>query len=177
MSIFDHRFGPIWADRAIPMTDFFIFLNKNQFMRKLNILAIFLAILAATACHSTKYTPENFPKKQLQFGNGGGFTGQVRTLVLLENGQLFLKDAGATAFSEVSKIKKKKAKAFYRATEELDLAKMAFNHPGNMYQYIELKKDSSSARIVWGDENFQSDQKVKDLYIALSDLLKTEIKR
>ena len=146
-------------------------------MRHLYSLTFLMALLAATACKSTKYTPENFPQKQLLFGTGGGFTGQTRTLVLLENGQVFLKEMGATAFSELPKVKKKEAKSFYEAADDLQLGTLNFNHPGNLYQFVELQKDGGAVRATWGDDKFPVDQKVKDLFIALNGLVKIETKR
>ncbi len=146
-------------------------------MRQLNTLIFLAALSALISCRSTKYTPENFPKEQLHFGSGGGFTGQTTTVVLLKNGQIFQQNLTGGAFSELPKIKKKEAKAFHTAANDLDLGAMKFNHPGNIYQFLELKKDSSAARAVWGDENFPPNQKVKDLFIALNGLVKPEIKR
>ncbi|MEO6758357.1 MAG: hypothetical protein ABIO24_02805, partial [Saprospiraceae bacterium] len=59
----------------------------------MKILLISITLLATAAlflfCKQPKYSAGNFPEKQLRWGSGGGFTGQVNSYVLLENGQLF----------------------------------------------------------------------------------------
>ncbi len=143
-------------------------------MTRIYLLALF-AMLAA--CRHTKYTADKLPADQLLFGTGGGFTGKAQTNLLLENGQIFRQDYMETKFSEMPSVKKKLAHQFFEAAEDLKLGDMKFDHPGNLYNFIELTDDGKTARIVWGDEGFPVNQKVKDLYIALSDLVKTPSKR
>ena len=146
-------------------------------MRQFNTLLFLAAIFVAAACHSTKYSPSKLPEDQLLFGYGGGFTGKVSTVLLLENGQIFRQGDTETSFSELSKVKKREAHRFFEAAEDLKLGEMKFDHPGNLYQFIELHDDGKTSRIVWGDDKSPVNQKVKDLFIALNDLAKTGIKR
>jgi hypothetical protein len=136
-------------------------------------------IFIAAACHSTKFSADKLPERQVVFGTGGGFTGETNAQILLENGQMFRK---SSLFKgppiELKSIKKRKAKSFFKATEELDLASFEFEHPGNIYQFLELHGDSASiVRVSWGDEKYPVNQKIKDLYIALGGLIKTGVKR
>jgi hypothetical protein len=148
-------------------------------MKFYNTLFFMAFLLGMSACHSTKFTADKLPERQVVFGTGGGFTGETNAQILLENGQIFRK---SSLFKgppiELKGIKKRKAKAFFKATEALDLASFEFEHPGNIYQFLELRGDSASVvRVAWGDEKYPVNQKIKDLYIALGGLIKTDVKR
>ena len=85
------------------------------------------------------------------FGKGGGFAGTVNEYVVFPNGQIFLKrnDGAAVAFA---KIKKRKAKKLFKKANEMDLIKMSYKKPGNMYYYIGYKKDKEFSKSTWGRE-------------------------
>lgn len=131
-----------------------------------------LVFCAISACSSAKFTVGSLPKQQLIFGSGGGFTGKYDSNLLLENGQIFKKDFLNSQFIEQKGIRKRKARAFFRAADELELGQMDFNHPGNLSMFLEFQTDSTTARVTWGDPNFAVNQKVKDLHVALSGLIK-----
>ena len=115
----------------------------------MKIILVFISLSAAAflwlACKQTKYTPGNFPDRQLRWGSGGGFTGKETTYTLLENGQIFTL-AGDGALTESGKVKAKHAKALYERIGTLGLDGVHFQHPGNTYDFIEvLSGDSLTA--------------------------------
>lgn len=139
-------------------------------LMKFILFSAFLIVFSA--CSSARFTADSLPKRQLLFGSGGGFVGKYTSNVLLENGQIFQKESVGGQFEEQKGIRKRKARAFFQAAEELELGAMDFNHPGNLSSFLEFQTDSTTARVTWGDPNFPVNQKVKDLHVALSELVK-----
>ncbi len=78
----------------------------------------------------------------ISFGNGGGFTGEVRSYTLTADGKLFEKE------KELKKIDKKKTLEIFNEAKELK--NYDFNEPDNMYSFIEVKTKEKTNRIVWG---------------------------
>jgi hypothetical protein len=118
-----------------------------------NLLLTAVLALTLASCGTT-YTASNLPDKQILFGEGGGFTGNVKEYILLENGQLFTRTTFAGEATELPKVKKKTAESYFLKLEELK--DMSYIKPGNKYTYVQYQVDSSTNyRVVWkdGDEN------------------------
>jgi hypothetical protein len=139
--------------------------------------ALFFAVFfmgAFTFCKSKSYSQNELPSLQLRWGKGGGFTGIETTQVLLENGQVFQQKGVNAALLELEKVKKKAAKPLFEAAQKAGLPNLAFNYPGNTYQFIEFRQDGKSNRVTWGDANTTADPRILDLYKQLQALLPTE---
>jgi hypothetical protein len=138
-------------------------------------ILILLALLATAflwlACKNTKYAPGNFPDRQLRWGSGGGVVGKERMYILLDNGQIFVIEGGKI-LSEVGSTKGKTAKALYETVATLGLEKINFQHPGNIYDFVEVLSGDSVHRISWGAKDQPVDPKIKDLFDQLNGLLK-----
>jgi hypothetical protein len=134
-----------------------------------------LTLLATTflwlSCKHTKYTASKLPEKQIRWGTGGGFVGKEASHILLENGQIFSRDIVGNT-TEDAKTKGKKAKALFKSLETLGIAKMEFNHPGNMYSFLEFQDGDMVSRIVWGDKASSVGKPVEDFFSELNGLLK-----
>ncbi|MFN0036533.1 MAG: hypothetical protein ACKVUS_15820 [Saprospiraceae bacterium] len=141
----------------------------------MKLILICLTVLATAflwfACKHPKYAAEKLPEKQLRWGNGGGIVGKEKSHILLDNGQIFSRDILGN-LSEASKAKSKKAKALFKTVETLGLAKMEFDHPGNLYSFLEWQEGDMVSRVVWGDKNFPVGKSVEDLFGELNGLLK-----
>lgn len=135
------------------------------------LLTLFASAFLWIACKQTKYAPGNFPDKQLRWGNGGGVVGKETTYTLLDNGQIFVRDMGGP-LTEKNKVKDKKAQAMYAMIETLGLQKIDFQHPGNVYDFIEVLSGDSVHRISWGEKDVPVDPKIKDLFNQLNGLVK-----
>lgn len=128
-------------------------------------------MLIGPACKQTRYTADKLPEKLLRWGSGGGVVGKEKSWILLENGQIFATDImGKT--TESNKVSGKKAKSLFKTAEALGIAKMEFNHPGNLYYFLEWQNGDMVSRIVWGDKNLPVDKSVEALYNDLNALLK-----
>ena len=68
-----------------------------KFIPLFALLAVFS--LFCCGCSTPQYTPLDYPYRQLRFGSGGGFTGEVNEYALLDNGQLFSKPGRDTVFT------------------------------------------------------------------------------
>jgi hypothetical protein len=100
--------------------------------------------------------------KEIKFGTGGGFTGEVRTYKLTAACKLFEKE------KVLKKVESKKTmKLFIQAKE---LKELNFNEPENIYSFIEIKTKLRTNRIVWNYRSTTLDNKVIQLY---NDLFKT----
>lgn len=107
------------------------------------------------SCTSQQYTINDLPDTQLVFGRGGGFTGEVVTYTLLENGQLFKHSSLTKEYKEMTKINKKTAKTYFKTISDLKLADQSINQPGNMYYFIEEVEAETKNRVTWGSNEYQ----------------------
>ncbi|MCC7503668.1 MAG: hypothetical protein IT259_00145 [Saprospiraceae bacterium] len=142
-------------------------------MKRILLFSAFALLLSAglwQCSPGTKYTPENMPSKQLHWGYGGGFAGQETSFVLLENGQIFRRNGAGLALQEVKGTKAKTAKNLFK-TFDRDLKKYDFNHPGNVYSFVQQQEGSSIRRIAWGDDRFPVEQKAKDFFNQMNALV------
>ncbi len=141
----------------------------------MKIILLSLTIAAITlftlACKYQKYTTGNLPEKQIRWGNGGGFVGKETSHILLENGQIFSQDIMGNT-TAVGKTKAKKAKDLFKTITSPELAKMEYNHPGNLYSFLEFKDCDSLSRLLWGDKNIPVEKSIENLFEELNGLLK-----
>ncbi len=131
------------------------------------LLSITAVLLLLNGCHRQRYTPATFPGKQLTFGSGGGFTGQVVEYTLLENGQLFQNNTLTKEIKPLQRLDWKKRKWAFAEAEKLSLDKLSFNHPGNLYYFIQVKQGESSHRVTWGDPTATTPPALEDFYKQL----------
>jgi len=139
---------------------------------KLKIVLTTFLFIMLFSCISHQFTLDNLPEKQLIFGKGGGMTGAADTYILLENGQLFHTNSLTKKSEELKSISKNKSDELFLQLEVLQLAEMDFNHPGNIYYFIENMKTGTSSKVVWGSMEHEVDPLCKTLYNNLIDQLK-----
>jgi hypothetical protein len=146
------------------------FINKrtSSVMKKTFLLS-FALFGFAIACKTPAYTPDDYPKMQIRFGSGGGFTGMVTEYALFENGRLFKKEGKVTAaFTEQKKPASKLVKTAFATLENVRPFLTDFNHPGNLYRFIEIRSEGKVQRITWGDEHAPVDDRVRVFYSILN---------
>lgn len=102
--------------------------------------------------------------EEISFGNGGGFTGQVKTYTLTTDDKIL--DNG----TEIKKIDSKKTLELYTKAKKLE--GYSFNTPENMYYFIEIKTNGKVNRIVWGSNSTTVDKSVSELYNQLTSTTK-----
>ncbi|MDO1513294.1 hypothetical protein Q2T41_11565 [Maribacter confluentis] len=138
---------------------------------KLKQTMIIFLFITLISCKPQHFTLDNLPEKQLIFGKGGGITGATDTYILLENGQLFHMNSMTGKSVELESIPENKSEAFFNQLKGLQLAEIDFNHPGNVYYFIEEVELDDSSKIVWGSFEHGVNPLYKDLYDNLMNLL------
>lgn len=97
--------------------------------------------------------------EEISFGNGGGFTGEVKTYKLTSDCKLFEKE------TELKNVESKKTLELFNQAKELK--DLNFNEPENMYSFIEIKTKDKTNRIVWAYGSTAVDKNVIKLYNEL----------
>jgi hypothetical protein len=143
-------------------------------MRIITLLTLYF--LTFNACKTVKYTTDNLPAKRLMFGEGGGFSGEVKEYILLENGQIFTRTSFTTISAELPKVPKKTAMKMFEQTEALKIKELEFIKPGNRYFYIQINSDSTTShRVVWGSAKDTVPTAIESFYTDLKGLIKPPV--
>lgn len=143
-------------------------------MKKLLIALI--VTLPFVSCKTQKkiYTPENYDREIITFGNGGGFTGKVKKYSILRNGQMFKNSDSTTsgeASGEMVSLEEKVVEQLFLNFINLKLAETDLDDPGNMYKFINYQENGNTHRIRWGGMNEEVPKRVKDYYKILNQLV------
>jgi len=140
----------------------------------MRFLLLFLLLIGSLViwqgCKTQEVSFKDYKGPKLMFGEGGGFAGSVNEYIVFPNGQIFLKknDGAAVAFA---KIKKRKAKKLFKKADEMDLIKMSYKKPGNMYYYIGYKKDKEFSKSTWGREEHLINEPLDSFFREFFELL------
>jgi hypothetical protein len=120
-----------------------------------------LVVVCILFVGTTSYAQESY----ITAGNGGGFSGIINVYKLSPTGKVWRgKGTADIKYTECSKIKKKKAKAFVaRASKEIN-ATGDSKHPGNMYYFLSVSENGEDTKITWGDPAQPAPESVKKLY-------------
>ncbi len=129
------------------------------------------SICCLHACHSTQYSADQFPEKQLTFGSGGGFSGIESTYTLLENGQFWIQNGPGAPASPLPSIARSKAEQFFIAAEEKLFGEVALNPLGNTYRFVGYQTGSRHSRITWTGERPTVDPRIAALIDDLYQLI------
>jgi len=139
-------------------------------MRPLLIFSFFL--IGFSSCKSQLFSIEDLPEKQLIIGRGGGISGEVSTYTLLENGQVFYNNSLTKENAEIKSINKKEATSFFQKMDSLKLSEMNFEHPGDMYYFLEEVNGEERYRVIWGSNDYDAPKGCKDFYTKLRTTIK-----
>jgi hypothetical protein len=144
-------------------------------MKKLRLfhpsLWMLLGFLSFNCAAQKKLNFDKMPKKQLVFGAGGGFGGTVSEFCLLEDGQLYEKTSN-TQYQRLKTIDKKIAKAHFAQLDSLNLRRMIFNQPGDIYYYITVRHDKMDEhKVLWGKADRPVGADIQRFYDTLLKLL------
>jgi hypothetical protein len=129
---------------------------------------IILSLSLTFGCRKKTIPMDQMPDTQIIFGNGGGFTGEIKEYHLLNDGRIVSKSLGDTIFKVLSRIGKSKATACFDDCKKMKLNTMKFSEPGNRYYFIAVKEAGKPEnRIVWGDNEQPVLDEVKNFYKTL----------
>lgn len=104
--------------------------------------------------------------KEIQFGNGGGFTGSSTTYTLKSNGQLFKNNL------YINKINKHITKLFFDRSDSCLTISNTIN-PGNTYNFLSLRTTSDNIYYAW-QSGTTIDRDIMSLYTDLINLISNE---
>ena len=110
----------------------------------------------------------------IEFGSGGGFTGESKNYILTRSGDLyFIKNilADANTLVHLKKIKSCTAKKIFSYAEKKKVTALTYNEPGNLFHYITLSIHNKKNRIVWGSSNSTTPENIIILSNKLHNVL------
>jgi len=107
----------------------------------------------------------------LVVSSGGGIAGSATVYKISLDGKVFKgKGLGQVNYDEQGKLKKSKAKKYYRKAKIVTGASSGFNHPGNLYYSIATVQNGKESKITWGDAQYPAPQ-AKNLYLEIIAIL------
>lgn len=79
-----------------------------------------------------------------------------------------MKTAGLSdEVKEVARINATHTEKLFREAQKLRLDTIQFNHPGNLYYFMEVQKGESAPRITWGSADHTVPNQVQEFYNKL----------
>jgi len=122
---------------------------------------------------STQNVLKEYKDKEIIFGSGGGFTGQVNEYHLDAKGNLKKIVSLSGNESNLESVKKSDLKKIFNSISETDLCNTDFNHPGNIYYFIREIGINDTCEVIWGDPAQKVPEGIGELY----NLLMSEISK
>ena len=96
-------------------------------------------------------TPATYAGRQITVGSGGGFTGFSTTYYLFENGKLFGRRSRDTTFTFIGQQTVANTKRMFSVAEKTcKIRTTRFDHPGNVYKFVQWRKGKSANKVTWG---------------------------
>ena len=133
-----------------------------------NIIPSLVLLFFTFSCHHAKEYPQKFKGDQIQFGQGGGFSGAVTQFVLFDDGRLFQIPWRDTTGVYIATWEKKFTKQVFDDYKILNLDKLSYNEPGDLYYFIDYHSvDKDDHRIVWGKPGFHPEENLISFYNLL----------
>ena len=120
-------------------------------------------IIFIVACTSAESTISKTGIDVIEFGSGGGITGQEETYSLFADGKLSKKE------KEIRKVDQKEVLQLFE--KAADLKEVNHQEPGNIYSFITIKSSENTHRIVWRPEKKPNSEEVIILYNELKALI------
>ncbi len=127
------------------------------------------------SCAPNKELETNRSKRQLVFGEGGGFVGGTKTYILYDSGQLFYIHSIGGEQQELNPIEKKLCKKVFKKAKRLSLATIEIERPGNIYYFLEIRDNKNKNRVSWGDPNYKLPGELMEFYQFLNDTIKPPV--
>ena len=131
-----------------------------------------LSLLLFSDCKTVQYTPSDYPREQISFGTGGGFSGIVTEYFLLGNGDFFKMSSRNDTYQKGTRIDANRCEQIFANYRFLGIEDIEFNHPGNLYYFITHKSGEHEHQIVWGDSAHEVDENAKLFYKNLTNLVR-----
>lgn len=109
-----------------------------------------MIMVVFTACSKKTTLLSEYKGEKIIFGNGGGFSGAVSSIMLLENGEIYRMGSSENDYTLLGALKKNVAKNQFMTYETMGIQNMHLNEPGNRYFFITKISDGKEYKILWG---------------------------
>lgn len=131
-----------------------------------------MAFLLLQCKSATVYTFSERPSNHVAFGSFGGFSGNIITYYVLQNGQRFKTESISNDTTNLSSIKPSDAKKIFKQMEKIEFNSLKINSPSNMTYFIVNYYDDKEHSIAWGENGEEPPAKVAKLYQMLTNDLR-----
>ncbi len=137
------------------------------------LLCVSLLWISHPATAQTLPSPSTLFKSQISFGSGGGVSGASKTYTIHEDGKVTLKESLTDSVTVLKTLSDFNLKEAFRCANGLKLDKYKFNHPGNLYYFIEYSnpKKKVKSKTVWGSNRHKVAKSVQKFYYKLIKML------
>lgn len=125
-------------------------------MKKILFVIILFVLCSCSTCKVAKLSPI----QEIQYGSGGGFTGNVTTYTLKSDGTLWQQE------KQISKLSCDALSSIFELAEQLP--KEDFVQPGNVYSFVKIISKDATYYYAWTAGKLP-DAKVTELYTKLNN--------
>ena len=119
---------------------------------RLTLSVIFFCGIIAS-CKSIQYSSNALPKNRIEIGEGGGFTGNYTTYVILPNRQVFVKFDFETEYRSAPEIDKKSYRKIKNEVKRLNIPRNDTIIVGNMNRFIRVFERDTFYELYWSFES------------------------
>ncbi len=136
-------------------------------------IPVLIFLILCTCCKTKDYTPEEYTKEILIFGNGGGFSGATVEYTLLSNGQLFMEGSRSGPRVQLGRVKSKRTNQLFKTYHQFRFDTLEVDDPGNMYFYLKMQNNEGDHKILWGGQE-NVPKALKTYYANLIQIIKSK---
>lgn len=137
-----------------------------------SLFIFIISLLSFGSCKTGQITPEKYERSKVYFGNGGGFTGELREFCMLDNGDVYQINPSSREATLRDSKGKSLAKSIFKNIENMKLKQYKYDKPGNMYCWVKYHTESDSTYLIWGDESMEVNREVVSMYEELVEMTK-----
>ncbi len=111
---------------------------------------------------------------EIQYGQGGGFTGEKTMYFLKDSGELWVKKSSQADLKLVRTLTSKELKTVYKELKKCKVEELTLSEPDNIYFFLNLKDkpDSELKHLVWGRPKGDATEELQKLKTMLLGLAK-----
>ncbi|MCZ2102117.1 MAG: hypothetical protein LC107_11330 [Chitinophagales bacterium] len=125
-------------------------------MKNFNLFLIVSFLVAMMSCKTKEmvFNPDTYDSPYIVFGNGGGFSGHVKTFYLTERGSIYIADHDQ--YKLLGNTEKNVAKQLFTNYDVLGFKDLNLNDPGNKYYFLEFRSKEMNHAIKWGRQPLEN---------------------
>ncbi len=129
---------------------------------------LFLLPLFIFACKSAKHydNPERiYSFDEFIMGWGGGFTGEYEEYLIRRDGIVLQKNFGDDKFYPFGRFYESSVSVIFGELDDLKPWDINWDKPSNLTQYVEVRKDASKNRIIWGGHDSDHPPGIQEFFV------------